>query len=677
MFFNATVSYSLRHAFPFLSAGIIIFLARLATLLFGRRELIPALSRTAFRKSPKFGLQMDSRKKAVLGISAITLLLFAYILARAILVSFTHDESLTWLDFVRTSGSYPTANNHLLNTWLMKVTAGLFGNSEWSLRLPNVLAYLVYAWFTGKIALALGGVRWAAWIFIILNVNPFLLDFFSLARGYGLSISCLAMSAWYLVCFAKKPERSITVLYAMLAACLGVLANLALLNYLAALAAVLLLISFRHFLSHSPDRKKSTALSVMFMLVPLGALFAYVIPWAFELRDAGALYYGGQTGFWHDSVGSLVKNFFYYTQKPLLLTLLKTSVAVIAIAAAVVLAWDLARKQIRFSSPLMLFAMLLVFAVLSTITQHWLMGTRFLIERTALLFVPLFLLLLCALLTHTPLQRLRPFLALPVLSLLLIVHFSLALNFYSVEQWRENADIKPALYVLDKQRSALSTPQDLIYLGGEFFHEPCINYYRSAYNLNWLNKADRDGYNYMQDYFLVYDTLKYTFPRAEPVKRFPCGTVLFKNREMADNRIVLSNMHNDFENAHPKKKGLNNGYSMVCRDGAMEGLSYTLPDSVQELDLLVKCYVWARAEGDDPAAELVLQFDHNDTLRFWASVKINDYLQDERGWSRMSLLRHIPAKGYKGDVIKAYVWNTGEAEILIDDLYLTITGHRH
>jgi len=37
-----------------------------------------------------------------------------------------------------------TANNHLLNTALMQLCSTLFGNSELSLRLPNVLAHAVY-----------------------------------------------------------------------------------------------------------------------------------------------------------------------------------------------------------------------------------------------------------------------------------------------------------------------------------------------------------------------------------------------------------------------------------------------------------------------------------------------------------------------------------------------------
>ena len=111
--------------------------------------------------------------------------------------SFTHDESKTWLDSIHRSiieiitFNYPesTTNNHLLNTLLMKGCSVLFGDSEFSLRLPTWLAHFIYIYFTIRILQLFDN----AWIivsgFIILNFNPYLVDFFSIARGYGLALA--------------------------------------------------------------------------------------------------------------------------------------------------------------------------------------------------------------------------------------------------------------------------------------------------------------------------------------------------------------------------------------------------------------------------------------------------------------------------------------------------------
>ncbi len=122
------------------------------------------------------------------------LAVFAYVFVRAWTVPFTFDEVTTsqlvqgsqWSDFGL------TANNHLLNALLIKGLLSTFSPSELIFRLPNVLAaaiYLFYAYKLGKLLM-----KNQPWIpLVLLTSMPFLLDFFSLARGYGLALGfCLA-----------------------------------------------------------------------------------------------------------------------------------------------------------------------------------------------------------------------------------------------------------------------------------------------------------------------------------------------------------------------------------------------------------------------------------------------------------------------------------------------------
>src|ERR1051326_3454816 len=133
-------------------------------------------------------------------IISCSVLLFAYIVARVCMLSFTHDEAFTYLHYVRCSwetiNHLTYTNNHLLNTWLMKFCNNLFGNSEFSLRLPNVLSYILFLHFSRKLLLVVTDARLALGGWLFLNLNPFVLDFFSLARGYGISLGFFMMGLY-------------------------------------------------------------------------------------------------------------------------------------------------------------------------------------------------------------------------------------------------------------------------------------------------------------------------------------------------------------------------------------------------------------------------------------------------------------------------------------------------
>jgi hypothetical protein len=109
----------------------------------------------------------------------------------------THDEASTWINYrhldvwscVSNYACWGTANNHWLNTLLLQWSASIFGEAPWALRLPNVLAGFGY----GCIAALLSRRYTSGWIaglgaWLALCGHVYMLDFFSLARGYGLMV---------------------------------------------------------------------------------------------------------------------------------------------------------------------------------------------------------------------------------------------------------------------------------------------------------------------------------------------------------------------------------------------------------------------------------------------------------------------------------------------------------
>ena len=80
---------------------------------------------------------------------ALAIGLIVYTILRAVNITFTCDECITYGQFVFASVTdivtyqYPIANNHILNSLLVKFIVK-FANSEVALRLPNILALVLY-----------------------------------------------------------------------------------------------------------------------------------------------------------------------------------------------------------------------------------------------------------------------------------------------------------------------------------------------------------------------------------------------------------------------------------------------------------------------------------------------------------------------------------------------------
>ena len=91
----------------------------------------------------------DSRRVLPTGalLFAGVFLLAALLRLPGITRSLGHDEVYTWVIFASRPlldifTSYPLPNNHILHTLSVRLVASIFGDAEWSLRLPALLAGL-------------------------------------------------------------------------------------------------------------------------------------------------------------------------------------------------------------------------------------------------------------------------------------------------------------------------------------------------------------------------------------------------------------------------------------------------------------------------------------------------------------------------------------------------------
>jgi 4-amino-4-deoxy-L-arabinose transferase-like glycosyltransferase len=120
------------------------------------------------------------------------------VFARARVQSLTIDEADTYSVYVaRHSPSHweASANNHVLNSLLMRLSTAVFGSSALTLRLPAVLGaalyicaiYLLVRYISGPFIL-----RWP--LFACLVFSPFVMDYLVAARGYSLALAFLALA---------------------------------------------------------------------------------------------------------------------------------------------------------------------------------------------------------------------------------------------------------------------------------------------------------------------------------------------------------------------------------------------------------------------------------------------------------------------------------------------------
>ncbi|MFM7155831.1 MAG: hypothetical protein ACKOZV_17050, partial [Bacteroidota bacterium] len=126
-------------------------------------------------------------------LAAIIAVFGAYIAIRAFRLPITVDEASTAINHVPRLvvdtlfyEREANPNNHILNTLLIKTMTGIFGWHHFVVRLPVLIGGAMYAWAALHLSkrIASGSI---IRIFALLMFfgNPYLLEFFSFARGYG------------------------------------------------------------------------------------------------------------------------------------------------------------------------------------------------------------------------------------------------------------------------------------------------------------------------------------------------------------------------------------------------------------------------------------------------------------------------------------------------------------
>lgn len=373
----------------------------------------------------------------------IALLSTAYVLARLIINPLVNDEAYTFIYFIFSERFIPffedtlvSANNHYLNSLLGWLFYKVLGIDPFVLRLPNFLAYLAFLFYNYRIGKDLFNthLRIGFWLFTL--ATPILLEFFTYARGYGLSLGLLSGAIYHLSKSLhndniEKDWKSITLLV------LAVSANL---NLIYCLPAWLLF-----YFIHCYGKMSRNLLLINFSVRIMPFL---VLGWtAWQLKKQNALYFGTNEGLLA-SLASLLQMMLGYGNKVL--------AALVLLMLVVVIFWLLyiGFRDTRFSFA-QIMTLFLAASLFGTWLQALLLGGLMPIQRA---LIHWYYLIIITLFTFFAQFSHRPK---PVVAIALILPFWLILlSEYNVEksslgQW-SSQQVSEKLYdaaVIEQQKA--------------------------------------------------------------------------------------------------------------------------------------------------------------------------------------------------------------------------------
>lgn len=393
-------------------------------------------------------------------------ILFVYLILRVILVPFHEDEITTWFIYIMHGQltpicDYVDANNHVLNTNLSWVFAKIFNASPEVLRIPNLLFFPVYFFYSYKISRLLQDHYVRIVIFLGLIMAHHFFDFFGLCRGYGISMGLLLALCFHLIRFLsnnKYKDLTITLVLSFLM----IWANLSLLGAGYIIFSILV---FHVIVGNKSIYYKFWLLIGLF--ISFAIILGYATWYALYLQDIGKLYLGkNDDGFIKSTILTL-QDILFRTKSFYLLTLTIFYFAIIVIGASYVIF----KKGIieYINNPINVFSILLFGNIALIFIEHHIIGVVFPIERATLYFYPLFLLVLGFTVDYFKQDFRRKsltYIVFPILIIPLHFLFSINLDYTAAYRWEsyperfinyiyENAserDIYPIVSIYDYDR---------------------------------------------------------------------------------------------------------------------------------------------------------------------------------------------------------------------------------
>jgi hypothetical protein len=460
---------------------------------------------TRVRRVP-FGLAEQARWH----LWGVALSVLAVVAIRAVIQSITIDEGDTYVYWV--SGKfhkpwYPHSNNHLLNTYFIWVFVHLFGLNNVSMRLPSFIGALLYLSATYRFCISfVDRLSLRLPLYACFTLNPFVLDFFVAARGYGLALGFL-MTAVVTMCqlLVDKPasRRSLLARFAFVSACLGLsfVANFSFAFVIAISFGLFLLIwaatEFRYAREIRPapvTGRLRFYVQIAIALLPGPLIVVALAGWTLLHWPNGELVVGASSlsGLWQTF---LVFTFSDLNPRILPAYLMKTfrhwrkalPWVLIALCALEATYIGVRRKQWRYrlsANHAVLVCAYLSAVVVVTLFAHWLAfhltGLLMPKDRTSIFFLPLCLMIVGIVASFPHADFIGSALRWATVAILVVgsAYFIGCLRFRYFLQWRFDADMEESYRKLVQ----IVGPGHQVEVPCDFIYTSSLNYYREYFH---------------------------------------------------------------------------------------------------------------------------------------------------------------------------------------------------
>jgi 4-amino-4-deoxy-L-arabinose transferase-like glycosyltransferase len=450
---------------------------------------------------------------------SIAVLLFAFGVAvyRAKVQPIAHDEALTYEWFLD-QGVYDVLRynpaNHVLQTLLAKPIVKVFGVTELTLRVPSLFGAAVYLLAVYLLCRKLFGEGLVMVLSTaLLTLNPQVMDFLAAARGYGLGLAGLTVAMY---AFARLAERGKFdpadtewrwgCAAASISLALAVAANFTNIVPATCLAFSFMLVALGGLATVFQFRDRTVREFAKYFILP-GAAVGFCVLWPYLLQarvaqtkiqmdkasdavrdifNASFLYkwtddlfnslgaVPSPAGSWQERVTELGANFLL----PGLFCFL-----LIGLVLAIRTASDSGKPQ---NAQCRILTGAAIASVILTVVLHFATKVNYPYSRYCLFAIPLFT--IGGMLAARQISSQFPSILLKtpglVLAAIVVSDYALAIN---VKSFRYNAyDIISRDLYQAIEKDALSHGLSTVRVGGTWWYEPEINFYRLHHRAQWM-----------------------------------------------------------------------------------------------------------------------------------------------------------------------------------------------
>lgn len=456
------------------------------------------------------------------------LIVLALVISKAIQIPMTHDEIPTALHYSKYSYweimMYPdnVPNNHILNTVLAKFCISIFGVHQWSVRIPSMIGFIIYLIAAYRILSSTVGRTSLFFIpgALLFVSNLYLLDFFSLSRGYGLSAAFCLLATSYVIS-AFKAQNNKHILFAVFAATLASYANFTLLYFWAATMLMSVIYVF-----WSSKTWKDSILRLLMLGFYAVLYVALILTPIIKMQSTDQFIYWTSNGFYNETIIPLVNHSLYGSRAFTFIQKIGVGIVAVFSFALFYQIGLIFNRRFSIRKPIVTLVYLILATVLLNVLHQQLTNTPNLNGRTAVFFAPLFIALLIVIVAEFR-EMVPKMIKIVVFVGVVVVCLSHFRNVYkteSVREWDYDQGTFEVLNYIDQRKE---TEKPLLEMSWFFF--PSFSFYYETEELpveiNYYHKEIIPETEAVYYYVPVEDTIQL-------MDNFKVDTLIFRNALM-------------------------------------------------------------------------------------------------------------------------------------------------